>query len=171
MAAVTVHSAFEWVKVTQSWGLFATSWTIQSGNFPDQNTEVGRLPFSRGYSQPRDWTQLFHITGGFFTSWAIGKPKNTGVGSVSLLQWIFPTQESNKPGSPALQADSLPTELSGKPKNDSLCQNVKKPPSHVIVILEPPKMKSVMVPPFYIIYLPRSDGTRCHDLRFLNAEF
>ena len=23
------------------------------------------------------------------------KPKNTGVGSLSLLQWIFPTQESN----------------------------------------------------------------------------
>ena len=24
------------------------------------------------------------------------KPKNTGVGSLSLLQWIFPTQESNR---------------------------------------------------------------------------
>ena len=24
-----------------------------------------------------------------------GKPKNSGIGSVSLLQWIFPTQESN----------------------------------------------------------------------------
>ena len=24
-----------------------------------------------------------------------GKPKNTGVGSLSLFQWIFPTQESN----------------------------------------------------------------------------
>jgi len=24
-----------------------------------------------------------------------GNPKNTGVGSLSLLQWIFPTQESN----------------------------------------------------------------------------
>jgi len=24
-----------------------------------------------------------------------GKPKNTGVGSLSLLQWNFPTQESN----------------------------------------------------------------------------
>ena len=26
---------------------------------------------------------------------AQGKPKNTGVGSLSLLQWIFPTQEMN----------------------------------------------------------------------------
>ena len=25
-----------------------------------------------------------------------GKPKNTGMGSLSLLQWIFPTQESNQ---------------------------------------------------------------------------
>ena len=32
------------------------------------------------------------------------------VGNLSLLQQIFPTQESNQ-GSPALQADSLPTEL------------------------------------------------------------
>ena len=25
-----------------------------------------------------------------------GKPKNTGVGSLALLQWIFPTQDSNQ---------------------------------------------------------------------------
>ena len=43
-----------------------------------------------------------------------GKPDNTGVGSLSLLQQIFPTQESNRVF-PALQVDSLPTELSGKP--------------------------------------------------------
>ena len=83
--------------------------------------------------------------------------QNTGVGSLSLLQGIFPTQEPNpgllhcgwilyrlshkgspcicrgrgwggvsqsllqrillgiEPGSPALQTDSLPTEISGKP--------------------------------------------------------
>ena len=28
------------------------------------------VPFSRGSSQPRDWTQVSHIVGGFFTSWA-----------------------------------------------------------------------------------------------------
>ena len=36
-----------------------------------------------------------------------GKPKNTGVGSLSLLQQIFPTQGLNL-GSPALQVGSLP---------------------------------------------------------------
>ena len=43
------------------------------------------------------------------------KTKNPGVGSLSLLQWIFPTQESNG-GSPALQADPLPLNHGGRPK-------------------------------------------------------
>ena len=28
------------------------------------------FPFSRGSSQPRDWTQVSHIAGRFFISWA-----------------------------------------------------------------------------------------------------
>ena len=47
-----------------------------------------------------------------------GKPKNTGVGSLSLLQQI--PDPRIKPGSPALQADSLPIELSGKPLKFSI---------------------------------------------------
>ena len=43
-----------------------------------------------------------------------GKPKNTAVGSLSILQWIFPTQKI-KLVSPAWKVDSLPTELPGKP--------------------------------------------------------
>ena len=56
------------------------------------------IPFSRGSSKPRDQIQVSHISGGFFTSWVTreaGKPKNTGVSSLSLLQQIFQTQESN----------------------------------------------------------------------------
>ena len=41
--------------------------------------------------------------------------KNSGVGCHSLLQAIFLTQGS-KPGSPALQADSLPSKPPGKPE-------------------------------------------------------
>ena len=44
-----------------------------------------------------------------------GKPRNTGVGSLSLLQLVFPIQETPNPESPALQVYSLPTELSQKP--------------------------------------------------------
>ena len=46
--------------------------------------------------------------------------KNTGVGCHSLLPGIFPVQGLNpnpgiEPRSPALQADSLPSALTGKP--------------------------------------------------------
>ena len=53
-------------------------------NFPGQNSGVGNwvaIPFSRGSSQPRAKTQVFHIAGRFFTSWAKGKP---GVGSLAF---------------------------------------------------------------------------------------
>ena len=39
------------------------------------------------------------------------------------------------------------------------------------VIVEPPKIKSDTASTVFPIYLPWSDGTRCHDLTFLNAEF
>ena len=63
-------------------------------NSPGQNTRVGN--FSRGSSQPRDRTQVSCTAGGFLPSEPLGKPKNTGVDSLSLLQQIFPTQESNQ---------------------------------------------------------------------------
>ena len=44
----------------------------------------------------------------------ISPGKNTGVGCHALLQGIFSTQGLN-PGLPALQVDSLPAELPGKP--------------------------------------------------------
>ena len=53
------------------------------------------MPSARGSSQLRDRTQVSC----FADSWpseAPGKPKNTGVGSLSLLQGIFSTQESNR---------------------------------------------------------------------------
>ena len=43
-----------------------------------------------------------------------GKPKNTGVGSLSLLKGIFPTQQSNQ-GLLYCRQILLPTELWGKP--------------------------------------------------------
>ena len=46
------------------------------------------VPFSR-----RNRIQVPSIEGGFFTSWDSREAQNTGVGSLSLLQWIFLTQE------------------------------------------------------------------------------
>ena len=54
------------------------------------------LPFSSRSSQPRDGTQVSRIVGRFFTSWATREAKNIGVGSLSLLQQIFPTQKLNR---------------------------------------------------------------------------
>ena len=39
------------------------------------------------------------------------------------------------------------------------------------VILEPPENKICHGFHWFLIYLPSSDGTRCHDLHFLNVEF
>ena len=99
--------------------------------------------------------------------------QNIGVGSLSLLQGIFPTQGSNpdlphcgrilhqlshkgsprilewvaypfsrgfpdpgiEPGSPALQADSLPTELSGKPYVINLLISSRANSSSMILII------------------------------------
>ena len=44
-----------------------------------------------------------------------GKPKNTGVGSLSLPSPADFPDPGIEPGSPALQADSLPNELPGNP--------------------------------------------------------
>ena len=48
-------------------------------NSPGQNT--GAFPFSRGSSQPRDQTQVSHIAGGFFSSWATR-------GSPRVVEWV-----------------------------------------------------------------------------------
>ena len=53
------------------------------------------FPFSRGFSQPRDRTQVSRIAGGFFTKLSHKGSPRSGVGSLSFLQRIFPTQESN----------------------------------------------------------------------------
>ena len=52
---------------------------------------------------------------GLYSPWN-SPGQNTGVGSLSLLQGIFPSPRI-KPRFPALQTDSLPAEPQGKPKS------------------------------------------------------
>ena len=79
-----------------------TPWTVSHqaalsmGILQARILECVAMPSSRGSSQPRDQTQVSYIPGGFFTSEPPGKPKNTGVGSLSLLQENFLTQELNQ---------------------------------------------------------------------------
>ena len=51
------------------------------------------IPFSRGYFQLRDQIQVSHNAGDSLPAEPQGNPKNTGVHSLSLLQWSFPTQD------------------------------------------------------------------------------
>ena len=54
------------------------------------------FPFSRGSSWPRDGTKVFNMAADSLPAEPPEKSKNTGVGSLSLLQGIFPTQEFNQ---------------------------------------------------------------------------
>ena len=66
------------------------------------------IPFSRGSSWPRDWTLVSRIVGWFFTNWK-------WLTDVQLFgtPWTKQSMELCRP----LQADSLPAEPQGKPKN------------------------------------------------------
>ena len=75
--------------------------------------ELVAIPFSRGSSQPRDWTRISLIAGRFFTSWATRETQDwSGQPILSPGYLPYPGME---PGSPALRVDSLPAELPGKP--------------------------------------------------------
>ena len=80
--------------------LFATSWTatcqapLSMGILQARILEWVAMPSSRESTQSRDQTQVSHYAGRFFEP--PGKTKYTGVGSLSFLQGIFLTQESNQ---------------------------------------------------------------------------
>ena len=54
------------------------------------------FPFSRVSAQPKDRTQVFNIAVDSLPSEPPGKPKNTEVCGLFLLQSIFLTQELNQ---------------------------------------------------------------------------
>ena len=60
------------VKVTQSCPALCNpmAWIVH-GILQAKILEWVAIPFSRGSSQRRDQNQVFHIAGGFFTSWAM----------------------------------------------------------------------------------------------------
>ena len=80
--------------------------------------------------------------------------------SWSGLPFPSPGDLSNpgiEPRSPALWAGTL----------------LSKPPGKPMILEHPPPQthkKSLSLFPLLTIYLPWSDGTRCHDLSFLNVE-
>ena len=81
------------------------------------------VPFSRGSSQPRDQTQVSAL-------WILYQLSHKG--NPRILEWVAYPFYSDLPnpgveqGSPDLQVDSLPTELSRKPYMISLICEIKK---------------------------------------------
>ena len=73
------------------------------------------VPFSRRPSQPREWTHVSCIAGRFFTIWATREAQKSWTGEPIPSPVDLPNPVIEM-GSPALQADSLPAELPGKPK-------------------------------------------------------
>ena len=108
------------------------------GNSLGQNTGVVALPFSKGSFQPRAWTQVSLIAGGFFTSWATREAPH--------LLWfdriplgIYPFLFLMK--IPYLYASSTVCGVQEKKKTESTALLPLLPEilSHRIHILEPPK--------------------------------
>ena len=93
--------------------LFATPWTVDHEIPHNRILEWVAFPFPRGSSQPRDGTQVSHIAGGFFTGWVTREAQEYWSEYPIHSPEDFPNP-GIKLGCPALQADSLLTELSGK---------------------------------------------------------
>ena len=89
------------VKSLRRVRLLVTPWTRSPpgssfhGILQERILEWVAMPSSKESSQPRDQTRVSCIAGRFFTFEPPGKFKNSGVGSLSLLQGIFPIQESS----------------------------------------------------------------------------
>ena len=89
------HSSLLSVSESRS-VIFATPWTIQSMEFSRPEYWSGSSCLSSGdLPNPGIKHRSPTLQVDSLPAEPQGKPKNTGVGSLSLLQWIFPTQESN----------------------------------------------------------------------------
>ena len=75
--------------------LFATPWTIQSMEFSRPECWIGQ-PSSGDLLNPGIKPSSLVLQVNYLQAEPQGKPKNTGMGSLSLLQWIFLTQELNQ---------------------------------------------------------------------------
>ena len=101
-------------KVTRSCPTDTTPWTIQSWDPPGQNAGVGSLSLLQGVFPTQGLNpgipqcrrilhQLSHWGSPGMLEWVASpfssrssRPRNAGVGSLSLLQGVFLTQELNR---------------------------------------------------------------------------
>jgi len=72
------------------------SWTVVHGILKARIMERVAFPFSGHLPNPGIKPRSPTLQEDSLPAEPQGKPQNTGVGSLFLLQWIFPTQESNR---------------------------------------------------------------------------
>ena len=159
---------FKWVSSSHQ---VAKKYWIFSFNISPSNEHSGLISFRM------DWLDLLAVQGtrksllqqrsskasilrhsAFFTA-QLPHPYMTAGKTIALTRWTF----VGKVISLLLNMLSRLV-MSFLPRNKPLLISWLQSPS--AVIFEPPKIKSDTFP----IYLPWSDRTRCHDLRFLNVE-
>ena len=94
----------KWIYVVQKVTHPSTPFVLNSSqphglyspwNFPGQNTEVSSLSLLQGIFPTRIKPRSPTLQADSSPAEPQRKPKNTGVGNLSLLQWIFLTQELN----------------------------------------------------------------------------
>ena len=144
------------VKVTQSCPTLCDSMDCVHGILQARLLEWVAFPFSGESSQPRDWTQVSHIAGGFFTKWATREAQEywSGYPIPSPADLPDPGIEA---GSPALQEDSLPTELQGK----HIC--IYQLYVYIYLLpLRPPSQNSLLLPHLsHLCYFSTSLSSLC----------
>ena len=88
------------MKVTQSFPSICNpmDYTVH-GILQARILEWVAFPFSRGSSQPRYWTQVSHLAGRFFTSWATREVPCNGQGSLIMKLINFRERAESSPGS------------------------------------------------------------------------
>ena len=82
------------IKYGLGWKWVSHSVVSDSANFLGQNTGVGSLSHLQANPGIEPHSPALQVDS--LPAEPQGKPKNTGVGSLSLLQQIFPTQESDQ---------------------------------------------------------------------------
>ena len=106
-------------------------------------------------------TSILHHSAFFIVQ--LSHPYMTTGETIALIRWTF----VGKVMSLLLNMLSMLV-ITFLPRSKCLLISWLQSPS--AVILEPPKIKSDTVSTVFPIYFPWSDGTRCHDLCFLNVE-
>ena len=97
-------------------------WEFWEGKETDQNKSQCRVTGTWWHMRYEEWaSESCSVMSDSLRPHGLYKPwnspgQNTGEGSHSLLQGLFPTQESN-PGLSQRISDSLPAKPQGKPKN------------------------------------------------------